>query len=88
MFLDSPVPNGAEQLPLNRTNLLTWFNTGASATYRDYINNVACSMDKSSLTYSFCLQDTLLSQSSLLGQLTVKSSQDYTAAVSSLTKAK
>jgi len=88
LFLDSSVPNGAEQLPLNRTNLLTWFNTGASAAYRDYINNVACSMDKSSLTYSFCVQDTLLSQSSLSGQLTVKSSQDYTAAVSSLSNAK
>jgi hypothetical protein len=45
-------------------------------------------MDKSSLTYSFCVQDTLLSQSSLLGQLTVQSSQDYTTAVSTLSNAK
>jgi hypothetical protein len=57
--------------------VVTWFNTQASSAYQDYIKNIACPMDKSSATYSFCLQDTILSQSPLLGQVTVKSSNDY-----------
>ena len=86
--LDSSVPNAAEQLPLDRTRLLTWFNTTASSVYRDYINNAACPFDQSSPTYAFCVQDTVLSQSPLLGQLTVKSSMDYKAADSALSNTK
>ncbi|CAF1457750.1 unnamed protein product, partial [Adineta ricciae] len=71
--------NDTKLLELNRTKLTEWFSTSASTTYRNYINTVSCS-SMSSSTYNFCVQDTLISQSSLLGQLTVKSSTDYTTA--------
>ncbi|CAF1546912.1 unnamed protein product, partial [Adineta steineri] len=80
----SSVANGTEVLSLDRSSLITWFNTAASPTYRNYINNISCPFDKTSTTYNFCVQDTLLSQSSLLGQLTAKSSIDYTTADTTL----
>ncbi|CAF4129363.1 unnamed protein product, partial [Rotaria sp. Silwood2] len=76
----SLVPNETEQQSLTSTSVLQWFNTAASISYQSYINNLACPMNKTSSTYYFCLQDTLLSQSPLLGQLTVKSSTDYQSA--------
>jgi hypothetical protein len=79
-FLDSAVINQTQSLSLTGSSVVAWFNTDASSTYQSYINNVACPMDRSSATYEFCLQDTILSQSSLLGQLTVQSSNDYQTA--------
>ncbi|CAF1385731.1 unnamed protein product, partial [Rotaria magnacalcarata] len=76
----SLVPNAAEQQTLQTSNILSWFNTGASSSYRTYINAIACPMTKTLPTYIFCVQDTILSQSSLLGQLTVRSSNDYQVA--------
>jgi hypothetical protein len=42
---------------------------------------MACPLNQASPAYSFCVQDTVLSQSPLLGQLTVKSVTDYSVAV-------
>ena len=76
-ILVSSIPNQAEVQSLNENSILTWLNTNASSAYQDYINTIACPLDKSLATYGFCVQDTILSQSSLLGQVTVKSSSDY-----------
>lgn len=86
--LDSPDINSTVSLPLNGSSVLTWLSTSASAVYKDYIQNVACSMNKSLATYGFCVQDTILSQSPLLGQLTVKSSTDYQTAFRTLCNTK
>ena len=37
-------------------------------------------MDRSSSAYRFCLHDTVVTQSGLLGQLTVRSVEDYQVA--------
>ncbi|CAF3337216.1 unnamed protein product [Rotaria socialis] len=76
----SLIPNAAEQQALQTNDTLSWFNTGASSSYQTYINTIACPMAKTLPTYGFCVQDTILSQSSLLGQLTVRSSTDYQVA--------
>lgn len=66
--------------------MLQWVNLNASNAYREYLNSVACPLNKTSPTYKFCVQDTVLSQSPLLGQLTVKSSSDYLVANRFLSK--
>jgi hypothetical protein len=76
--------NATKSLTINQNSVVTWFNTSASPAYRNYVNKVACPMDQSLATYTFCLQDTLLTQSAVLGQLTVKSSSDYQLADRSL----
>ncbi|CAF0783623.1 unnamed protein product [Rotaria sordida] len=73
----SLILNETEQQSLTSNSILEWFNRSASNTYQNYINNLACPMSRTSPTYKFCVQDTILSQSPLLGQITVKSSNDY-----------
>ena len=60
-----------------RDDLRQWLNTSASPSYRTFINNHACPMDPSLATHDFCVQDTILSQSPILGQITAQSSLDY-----------
>jgi len=86
--LDSVAINQTESLTLSGSSVLTWFKTSASSVYKNYINQIACPMDNSSATYGFCVQDTILSQSPLSGQLTVKSSNDYATAVRTLSNKK
>ncbi|CAF1151520.1 unnamed protein product [Rotaria sp. Silwood1] len=76
----SLISNGTEQQSLTSSSVLEWFTMSASSLYQNYINNWACPMNKTSSTYKFCVQDTVLSQSPLLGQLTVRSSNDYQSA--------
>lgn len=84
--LESLAKSETQQLNISSTGVLNWFNTGASADYQDFINQQACNINQSIATYRFCVQDTLLSQSPLLGQLTVRSSLDYQTADRSLGK--
>ena len=63
--------------PIQSTDVINWFINSANANYRTFINNVACKMNQTLPTYRFCVHDTILSQSSILGQLTVQSSNDY-----------
>jgi hypothetical protein len=81
VFVDSTNVNGTEAESLDETSVVTWLNTNASPSYRNYVNNMACPLNQASPAYSFCVQDTVLSQSPLLGQLTVKSVTDYSVAV-------
>lgn len=77
---DSLTPNATQQQTLQTSRILSWFNVNASTSYQNYINNIACPMNRSSSTYRFCVQDTILTQSPSLGQVTVRSSTDYQAA--------
>jgi hypothetical protein len=85
-ILESSSTNATALPTVSQSNVLTWFNTAATSGYRNYINQVACPIDPSLPTYMFCLHDTLLSQSALLGQVTVKSSSDYQLADRSFSK--
>ena len=60
-----------------RNELRQWLNNSASPSYRAFINSNACPMDRSLATFDFCVQDTILSQSPILGQITTQSSIDY-----------
>lgn len=85
-LLESLSQNETQSFTINSTMVQTWFNRSAWPAYQKYINEVACQMNGSAAAYRFCVQDTILSQSPLLGQLTVKSSLDYYAADRSLCK--
>lgn len=69
--------NSTTSYPIQSTDVTNWFINNASANYRTFINNVACKINQTLPTYRFCVHDTILSQSSALGQLTVQSSTDY-----------
>jgi hypothetical protein len=84
LFLALIQSNGTEVLPLNDLTILTWFQANASAVYKNYMNTFACPINASLPAYNFCVQDTILSQSALLGQLTVKSESAYQLANSVL----
>ncbi len=86
--LESSVPSQAQSLTLTGSSVLNWFNTNASSVYQSYMNNLACPIAQSSAAYQFCLEDTILSQSPLLGQVTVKSADDYQTAVRVLSNTK
>lgn len=74
------MPGEVQVNSLSSAEINSWLQNNATESYRLYINNIACTMDRSSATYRFCLHDTVVTQSGLLGQLTVRSGEDYQAA--------
>ena len=85
-FLVASSGNNTIAYPVQSADVLRWFNNDASASYRTFINTVACPINQTSSTYRFCVHDTILSQSSLLGQLTVRSSTEFQATTRVLRK--
>ena len=82
----APVRNETQAYNLTSREVNLWLQNEATASYRNYINNVTCTMDSSSAAYRFCLHDTVLTQSALLGQLTVTSVNAYRIADKALGK--
>ena len=85
---DSLALNETKEQSLNTITVLTWFYNSASTSYQDYINSLACSINRTSPVFRFCLQDTSLSQSPVLGQLTVRSADVYQSAIEFLSMRK
>ena len=69
-----------------RSNVNQWFRTAASEAYRKYIDSTVCTGNQTSIAYEFCLHDTVLTQSALLGKLTETSVVNYEATTRTLGK--
>ncbi|CAF0903620.1 unnamed protein product, partial [Didymodactylos carnosus] len=71
---------------LNRKALMNWFNTGATSKYQSYVKSV-CGPNDSDTVYNFCIQDQIVSQSSLISSITLHSARAYKTANDELVKA-